>query len=207
VVVELDSNNVTNRTIFIWFRHFALGDLSTSRYLYHSNHVSFPAIPSGDFAMTADFTLAIQFAQISAKRCARRYNLDLDVCLSEAYLAISSRLPKFDPQKTQLSTYVYRVVTNQIIDYLRSECLTARAKQTQRLQDDADFGCSSSFQDDDADIAARLALTFAEGGSQARTIRRKVESELQDRGWSSTRIEDAFAAVADGLSTSSFVHS
>jgi RNA polymerase sigma factor (sigma-70 family) len=121
--------------------------------------------------MTADFTLAIQFAQISAKRCARRYNLDLDVCLSEAYLAISSRLPKFDPEKTQLSTYVYRVVTNQIIDYLRSECLTARAKQTQRLQDDADFGCSSSYQDDDADVAARLALTFAEGGSQARSNR------------------------------------
>lgn len=157
--------------------------------------------------MSADFTLAIQFAQISAKRCARRYRLDLDICLSEAYLAISTRLPKFDPQKTQLSTYVYRVVNNQIIDYLRSECLTARAKQTERLQDDSDFGCSASSHDADADFVSRLALAFADSGSQTRTIRRKVESELQSKGWSRNRIEDAFEAVADGLSVSSFVHS
>lgn len=157
--------------------------------------------------MPVDFTLAIEFAQVSAKRCAKRYGLDYDVCLSEAYLAISSRLPNFDSQKARLSTYVYTIVTNQIIDYLRSECLTARAKRTSYLPEDSDVGCLSSLQDDDADVAARLALSFAESGSQTRTIRRKVESELSDRGWSRNRIEDAFEVVAEGCGSLSFIHS
>jgi RNA polymerase sigma factor (sigma-70 family) len=149
--------------------------------------------------MEIDFTQAIEFAKVSAKRCARTYQLDYDVCLSEAYLAISSRMGRFDPEKSKLKTYIYRIVTNSIIDYLRSEHLTLRGKNTQTMPESFDVGCTEHRSESDGDEAIRLALQFYADGSKTKTIKAKVRRALESNGWSQNRIEDAFDDVAESV--------
>lgn len=154
--------------------------------------------------MSVDFTQAVTLAKLSAGRCAKAYRLDYDVCLSEAYLAISTKLPKFDAEKSSLSSYVYRVVTNQIVDYLRSENLTLRAKLTEQASETQEFVSKGIEQfDADADLVINLALTFADEHRQPSKIRKRVAMQLKNSGWSESRIAEAFDSVAESLDCSS----
>lgn len=154
--------------------------------------------------MSVDFTQAVELAKLSAGRCAKRYHLDYDVCLSEAYLAISAKLPKFSPEKSSLPSFVYRIVTNQIVDYLRSENLTLRAKLTEQASDTHEFASGGIQQfSDDADTVINLALTLADEVRQPARIRKEVASRLKSKGWSQSRIAEAFESVAESLDCSS----
>lgn len=154
--------------------------------------------------MSADFTQAVELAKLSAARCAKAYSLDFDTCLSEAYLAISTKLPKFDKQKSSLSSYVYRVVTNQIVDYLRSEKLTLRAKLTQQVSESQEFVNRGIERfDADVDVVINLALTLAGECRQPAKIRKQVSARLKNSGWSESRIAEAFDSVAESLDRSS----
>lgn len=156
--------------------------------------------------MNADFTQAVKIAQLSARRYAKVYRLDYDVCLSEAYLAISKKLGGYDPEKAQLGTYVTRVVHCQIIDYLRSEFTRLRSKLTTSWSDDQEVGiCDDASLDDDASIVARRALELASEGSKPKTIRSKLRVALAAEGWAESRIADAFDSVSEGLENHSFV--
>ena len=156
--------------------------------------------------MSVDFTQAIKIAKLSAGRYSKQYRLDYDTCLSEAYLAISSKLGGFDPEKSQLGSYVTRVVHCQIIDYLRSEFLTLRGKLTTSWAEGQEVGCLDNANlDDDASVVVQKALDLAAAGSKPKTIRSKLRAALASEGWPENRIAEAFDSVAEGLGNHSFV--
>lgn len=155
--------------------------------------------------MTADFTQIDHFAKLSAKKCARQFSLDYEICLSEAYYAVATKIPKFDDNLSSLSTYIYRVVTHQVINYLRTEYTTKKRKCVSSMGDKFDFGKSEVEVSTDAQEVIKRACELAGAGYKTKTIKSRIEKSLLDDGWKKNRIADAFDSVENALDSKSFI--
>jgi len=155
--------------------------------------------------MSADFTQIDRFAKLSAKKCARQFSLDYDICLSEAYFAVATKMPKFDDKLSSLSTYIYRVVTHQVINHLRTEYTTKKRKCVSCMGDKFDFGKSEVESSTDAQEVVKMAFELADAGFKSKTIKSRIEKSLLGEGWNKNRIADAFDSIESVLDSRSFV--
>lgn len=133
---------------------------------------------------------------------------DFDELLSEATLAYISAIPKYDPEKGAKSTFIWRVVTNQLYTYLGA-CKRDKEKEVNTLhdeEDDFDPGVSPNRFWAELSVDARdLALvTLYVADKVARLVRSRITKEVRsimisDYGWDETRFELAVAELRDAL--------
>lgn len=144
-----------------------------------------------------DYTRAYDLAKVYAITVAKKFNVDIDEAVSDGYLAVSQKIDKFDPEKAALSTYIYAVVRNQIIDTLRSRKVRSCVKSNADVAFENATSDNQVPSDDDSSEVVRLALQFAASGKKHKTIRKRVADSLAEAGWSQNRIAEAFDSVLE----------
>jgi len=149
--------------------------------------------------MISDYTEALGVAKLCARRLAKQYNLPIDDVISEAYFAVAQKIEKFDPEKAALGTYITMVVTRQVCTYLRYKQAAFR-KAVKNNFDDFDVAETvKECLDSDIQEVVAIAMVFSEHGHRSKSIKRKVEKELVDRGWGRNRIAEAFESISESL--------
>ena len=144
----------------------------------------------------SDFSRALEIAQIVAGACAKRYRIDYDACLSDAYFAVSKSFSRFDPSIAKLETYLTKCIQRQIFDSQRAE---ARRKARNLASGWKDLGGDSvAASDEIEDLVARALAKVAEG-KRTDTVRRELRQELAAEGWSKNRISEAFSEIIGGI--------
>ena len=145
-----------------------------------------------------DYTDAYEIAKVCAIRVAKQYGLDFQEAISDAYLAVSCKISKYQPQKAKLTTYISMVVKRQIIDSIRKRKATFRQCVVACGDYDSDFAdCSpQSADNDDESLVTRIALEIAADGSRPKVVREAVRSRLTELGWTKNRIAEAFDSLA-----------
>ena len=144
-----------------------------------------------------DYNEAYDLAKVFAIVTAKKYRIDIDDAVSDGYLAVSEKLAKFDPEKAKLSTYIYMVVTRQIITTLRSRKVRSCVKSNSEVVCDIAVATNDGNSDDDSSVVVRLALDLAASGKKHKTIRKSVENALVEAGWGKNRIAEAFDSVLE----------
>ena len=144
----------------------------------------------------SDFNRALEIAQIVANSCSRRFRLDYDACLSDAYFAIAKAFEKFDPQKAKLETYLTLCIKRQILDSQRA---TARRRPENLVTGWKDLGDDSVVASSEADDLIARALTKVAEGKSTATVRKELRRELAAEGWTPSRISEAFSEITGGI--------
>lgn len=199
VVVKDHSNYVAEVAIFVYFWHFDLnsGKLSLQQGNKTISYLDIRFIPQE--VTMPDYTDAYHLAKVFAITIARKYNVDIDDAISDGYLAVSERISRFDPEKAKLQTYIYMVVSRQIITTLRSRKVRACVKSNSDEVCGNTAACPEGSSDDDSSVVVRLALDLAASGKKHKTIRKSVETALVEAGWGKNRIAEAFDSVLEGV--------
>jgi DNA-directed RNA polymerase specialized sigma24 family protein len=148
----------------------------------------------------SDFDRALRIAEIVAGKLARKYNDDVDACLSDAYFAVVRHFDQYQPDKAALSTYITRAVRNKILDRLR--VVYARKSRGQGFGPLTDAGVTATDLDSDYQPLVERALELAASGKKHWTIKTTIRTELRQKGWSGSRIDDAFDAITESISAS-----
>lgn len=149
--------------------------------------------------MSSDFNRALEIAQIVAKKLARKYGDEYELCLSDAFFAVSRAFPDYSPEKAKLESYLTQCITREVLDRLRTKW--RRADRLKAVGSVQDFGISESHRDSEADELIARALEKAAQGKQVRTIRAELRQELAAEGWTKNRISEAFSEISDLVSS------
>lgn len=144
----------------------------------------------------SDFSRALEIAQIVAGACAKRYRIDYDACLSDAYFAVSKSFSRFDPSIAKLETYLTKCIQRQIFDSQRAFARRCSANLVTGWKDLG--GDSVAASDEIEDLIAR-ALTKVAEGKRTDTVRRELRQELAAEGWTKDRISEAFSEITGGI--------
>lgn len=143
----------------------------------------------------SDFNRALEIAQIVAKSCSKRWHIDYDCCLSDAFLAITKAFPRFDPSMAKLETYLTKCIKRQIFDTQRSE---GRRRAKGDVHAWVDVGCEAPANSQSDDLIVR-ALEKVAQGKRTDTVRRELRKELAAEGWKKEQISEAFSEVQETL--------
>ena len=145
-----------------------------------------------------DYTDAYEIAKVCAISVAKRYGLNFDEAISDAYLAVSEKISRFQPEKAKLTTYVTMIVKREIINSFRKRNAAFRQCVIACGDDDAGLAdyCQASTESDDESLVTRLALEIAACGGRPKAVRQSVRNRLTELGWTKNRIAEAFDSLA-----------